>query len=239
MAIRFISDIHLEQKRPSVTRAFLRYLDELPADTQALYLLGDIFEAWLGDDDDDPFLHNIRDALKSVTSRGIPVFFMHGNRDFLVGAQFAEQTGCTLLNDPAMIEHAGQQYLLMHGDSLCTDDTEYQNFRLQIRNPAMQAMLLAKPLDERREIARQLRAGSKMANSNKAQNIMDVNAQAVAAIMQQYPANTLIHGHTHRPAIHALADGKQRVVLGDWEQNGWDVVLDNGSLTLNHFPINP
>lgn len=238
MAIRFISDIHLEPKRPSVTRAFLCYLDNLPADTEALYLLGDIFEAWLGDDDDDPFLPPIREAIQAVTARGIPVFFMHGNRDFLVGTQFAEQTGCTLLADPSVIEHAGRQYLLMHGDSLCTDDTEYQNFRQQIRNPAMQAMLLEKPLAERREIARQLREGSKMANSNKAQDIMDVNAQAVADIMQQYPASTLIHGHTHRPAIHPLPDGKQRVVLGDWEQNGWDVVLDKGELTLNHFPVN-
>lgn len=236
MTIRFISDLHLEESRPSITRAFFNYLDTLPADTRALYLLGDIFDAWLGDDDDNPFLISIRNKLKEVSERGIQLYFMHGNRDFLVGEDFAQQTGCQLLNDPCVIEHHGKQYLLSHGDVLCTDDAEYQAFREQIRNPAMQAMLLAKPLSERREIAKQLRQQSGMANSNKAQDIMDVNAQAVDAMMSEYQVDTLIHGHTHRPAIHELADNKRRVVLGDWHDKGWEICLNN-TLALNSFAI--
>lgn len=236
MALRFISDLHLDEKRPSVTRAFFRYLDTLPDDTEALYLLGDIFEAWLGDDDNNPFLDEIRTKLKATVER-LPVYFMHGNRDFLVGSQFALDTGISLLADPSIIEFHGTRYLLAHGDSLCTDDVEYQAFRSQIRNPAMQAMLLAKPLEERREIARQLRANSKMANSNKAQDIMDVNSNAVSRLMEEYSVDTLIHGHTHRPAVHDLGDGKQRIVLGDWEDNGWELVLDQGEFSLRHFPI--
>lgn len=236
MTIRFISDVHLEESRPSITRAFFDYLDHLPADTTALYLLGDIFDAWLGDDDVSPFLSSIRDKLKQISDRGIALYFMHGNRDFLVGDAFAEQTGCQLLNDPCLIEHQGQRYLLSHGDVLCTDDAEYQAFRAQIRNPAMQGMLLAKPLAERREIAKQLRQQSGMANSNKAQDIMDVNAAAVTAMMNAHQVDTLIHGHTHRPAIHDLPGNKRRIALGDWHDKGWEIVL-NDTLELNSFAI--
>lgn len=236
MTIRFISDVHLEESRPFITRAFFDYLDHLPADTTALYLLGDIFDAWLGDDDVSPFLSSIRDKLKQISDRGIALYFMHGNRDFLVGDAFAEQTGCQLLNDPCLIEHQGQRYLLSHGDVLCTDDAEYQAFRAQIRNPAMQGMLLAKPLAERREIAKQLRQQSGMANSNKAQDIMDVNAAAVTAMMDAHQVDTLIHGHTHRPAIHDLPGNKRRIVLGDWHDKGWEIVL-NDTLELNSFAI--
>ena len=239
MALRFVSDLHLHEARADVAEAFFDYLARLPDDTEALYLLGDIFEAWVGDDDDLPFHQQVKQHLRSVSDRGVPLFFMHGNRDFLVGKGFELQTGCLLLPDPAVIEHHGQRFLLMHGDSLCTDDTQYQAFRSQIRNPDMQAMLLAKPLAERREIARQLRMNSREANSNKAEDIMDVNAAAVAAALAEHQVNTLIHGHTHRPAIHRLADGKQRIVLGDWDNSGWELVLDQDRLALNHFPIHP
>lgn len=237
MTIRFISDLHLEESRPSITRAFFDYLDNLPNDTTALYLLGDIFDAWVGDDDDSPFLEKVRNKLKQTSQRGITLYFMHGNRDFLVGEVFAEQTGCQLLHDPCVIEHQAKRYLLSHGDVLCTDDAQYQAFRTQIRNPAMQAMLLAKPLSERREIAKQLRQQSGMANSNKAQDIMDVNAEAVIAMMDTHQVDTLIHGHTHRPAIHSLDNNKRRIVLGDWHDKGWEIILDN-TLELKSFPIN-
>lgn len=236
MTIRFISDIHLEESRPLITRAFFNYLTRLPADTKALYLLGDIFDAWIGDDDDNPFLDSLRDKLKQTSARGIPLYFMHGNRDFLVGDQFAQQTGCQLLNDPCVIEHHGQRYLLSHGDILCTDDTQYQAFRAQMRNPAVQAMLLAKPLSERREIAKQLRQQSGMANSNKAQDIMDVNLQAVTDMMDEYQVETLIHGHTHRPAIHTMPNNKRRIVLGDWHDKGWEITINN-TLELHSFAI--
>ena len=237
MALRFISDIHLDEKRPDIARAFFNYLEQLPEDTEALYLLGDIFEAWIGDDDDAAFNQTIKNALRKKTDTGLPVFFMHGNRDFLVGKGFELQTGCILIRDPFVIEHGNRPYLLMHGDSLCTDDVEYMAFRKQIRNPDMQAMLLAKPLEERREIARQLRMNSKEAASNKAEDIMDVNHDAVADIMTQHQVTTLIHGHTHRPAIHDLDDKKQRIVLGDWDTHGWELVLDNNTPELKRFPI--
>lgn len=236
MALRFISDIHLEANRPLITRAFLSYLTELPKDTEALYLLGDIFDAWVGDDDDDAFTVNIRAEIKALVSRGTPVFIMRGNRDFLIGKQFAQETGCQLLDDPTVIHYKQQDYLLCHGDSLCTDDASYQAFRQQIQSPATQAMLMCKTLAERREIAKQLRNQSGMANSNKAQDIMDVNKQAVDALMQEHNVAFLIHGHTHRPAIHNLADNKKRIVLGDWETNGWELILDE-QLTLHSFPI--
>lgn len=237
MALRFISDLHLHESRPATAGALFNYLDNLPEDTEALYLLGDIFDAWVGDDDDLPFHQDIKQKLKTVSERGVPLFFMHGNRDFLIGKGFEMQTGCMLIPDPHVIEHAGQQYLLMHGDSLCTDDTEYQAFREQIRNPDMQAMLLAKPLKERREIARQLRMNSAAANSNKAEDIMDVNNEAVDAVMKAYQSDILIHGHTHRPAIHKLGNSRRRIVLGDWDAKGWELVIDNGNTMLNSFPI--
>lgn len=237
MTIRLISDIHLSNHRPDLSKAFFRYLQNLTENTQALYLLGDIFDAYIGDDDDDELLQAVKQQLLKLSQKGVKLYFMHGNRDFLVGEDFCQASGCTLLSDPSIIEHHGKPYLLMHGDSLCTDDVDYQAFRAQIQSPESKAFLLSKSLQERRAIAQQLRESSKSMNSNKAEDIMDVNQQAVLQAFTEHKVDTLIHGHTHRPAIHAINEQQQRVVLGDWDKQGWEVVIDQQGLQLNAFDI--
>lgn len=240
MSLRFISDLHLDEKRPEICRAFFHYLDHLPADTEALYILGDFFEVWIGDDDDSPFHQSICNKLKSRTAAGLPIFFMHGNRDFLVGKYFELRTGCILIPDPLVIEYQQHTYLLMHGDTLCTEDTAYKTFREYIRNPETQAQLLKKTLQERRVIAQQLRETSQTESSNKSADIMDVTPSEVERIMQNYDVKTLIHGHTHRPAIHSLLIDNQpaeRIVLGDWHTQGWELVLEHDARKLTSFPI--
>lgn len=240
MALRFIADLHLDEKRPETCRAFFSYLDKLPKDTEALYILGDFFEAWVGDDDDLEFHEYIRQKLKQKTATGLTIFFMHGNRDFLVGKGFELQTGCILIPDPFIIVHNEKHYLLMHGDTLCTEDIDYQTFRQHIRSTEMTVQLLKKPLAERRELAQQLREKSISASSDKTKNIMDVSQEEVERVMQQHNITTLIHGHTHRPAIHTFTlnhQTAQRVVLGDWHNKGWEVVLDNNTIQLNEFLI--
>lgn len=228
MAIRLISDLHLDASRPEIARAFFIYLQRLPEDTEALYILGDFFEAWIGDDDDDAFHLQVQEALKQATAKGLPIYFMHGNRDFMVGEDFCKNTGCSLINDPHIINYQGQRYLLMHGDSLCIDDQQYQQYRAQIRNPDMIAMLRAKPLAERREIAKQLRTNSQEAASNKAEDIMDVNQGEVEKQMREHGIHTLIHGHTHRPNVHNFdinGEPYRRIVLGDWNLLAWEIIL--------------
>lgn len=236
----FISDLHLDETRRHVTQAFLQFLQQEAAGCDALYILGDLFEAWIGDDDHSELNQEIIAALAALTGSGVPTYIMHGNRDFLIGEQFCRAAGCELLADPSVIDFYGQTTLLMHGDSLCTSDTEYMAFRAKIRDPAMQQQLMSKPLAERRQIAAQLRAGSASANSNKAEDIMDVTASEVAQQMQHYRSRRLIHGHTHRPACHCvtLADGEaQRIVLGDWGEKLWYVDLRPQQLELVQRPI--
>lgn len=241
MSIRIISDLHLHEKDPAISRAFFNYLDKLPDDTEALYILGDFFEAWVGDDDDLPFHETIRARLKNLTASGMPVFFQHGNRDFMVGEIFAQQTGCSLLPEQAILDYQGQKIALLHGDSLCIDDVEYQAFRAQMRNPEVQAMLMAQSLDERRALAQSLRDNSKQANSNKACDIMDVNQGELEKVMAELEVNILIHGHTHRPHHHHFTvDGKnmQRIVLGDWgNDTGWEIVINDSGIQLGSFAI--
>lgn len=220
----FISDLHLDETRRHVTQAFVNFLDQQATRSDGLYILGDLFEAWIGDDDHSVLGQEVIAALATLASAGVPTYFMHGNRDFLIGEAFCRQAGCELLPDPSVVDFYGQRTLLMHGDSLCTGDTEYMAFRAKIRDPAMQQQLLSKPLSKRRQIAAELRAGSASANSNKAEDIMDVAADEVVRQMQRHGAARLIHGHTHRPATHtlALADGYgQRIVLGDWGEKLW------------------
>ena len=236
MSIRLISDIHLDEKEPAVADAFIRYIQDIPNDTEAVYLLGDIFELWIGDDNTSAFLSNIITSLATLKARGISLFIMHGNRDFLIGAEFCRQCHATLLEDEHLISQGTQTYLLMHGDSLCTDDEEYMQFRASMRNPDTQAFLLSKPLPERIEMAKSLRQQSQSMNSNKAEDIMDVNADAVKAVLEKHQTNILIHGHTHRPHIHHETD-YTRIVLGDWHSKGWEVVLDNNTYQLNEFKI--
>lgn len=235
-----ISDLHLDPSRPAVTRAFYEFLQDRAREAETLYILGDFFEAWVGDDDDAPLSLEIQDKLRQYVDAGHKLFFMHGNRDFLVGEGFARNTGATLLEDPTVVSLGGENVLLMHGDSLCTGDTEYMAFRQQARNPAWQQSLLSRPLEERRAIAAQLRATSKSMNSLKAEDIMDVTQSEVERLMLENGVQTLIHGHTHRPAVHefSLDNGPaRRIVLGDWHDLGWCIRADNNRLDLINWPI--
>jgi UDP-2,3-diacylglucosamine hydrolase len=219
----FISDLHLDPERPAVTGLFLDYLDQQGGRADGLYILGDLFEAWIGDDDDAAMGVDVCKAIRQCTNAGTPVYLMRGNRDFLLGETFALQSGCTLLDDPTVIDLYGTPTLLMHGDTLCTDDTAYMQFRTQVHNAGWQAALLARPLEDRRTMAKEMRTASREQNRGKPESIMDVNSCAVTDAMTRHGVLRLIHGHTHRPAVHELVvDGKpaQRIVLGDWYEQG-------------------
>ncbi len=237
----FISDLHLDAHRPAITELFLTFLAGLDTSTSAaVYILGDLFEAWIGDDSDDVHDQRVLAALRVTTEPGIPIRVMHGNRDFLLGEGFAHATGCSLLDDPTLIDLNGVATLLMHGDTLCTDDTEYQQFRSVVRNPVWQQQFLAKPITERRAIAANLRETSRQRTGEKTAEIMDVNAQAVATLLREYQTPRLIHGHTHRPAVHdLLIDGAptQRIVLGDWYEQGSVLRCDASGLHLETLPL--
>ena len=240
MAILFISDLHLDPSRPQITQLFLDFLRKDARKAEMLYILGDFFEAWIGDDDPDPHHASVMAGVRALTESGIPVCFMHGNRDFLIGAGFAANTGCSLLADPALVNLYGMPTLLMHGDTLCTDDVEYQKFRQMVRDPAWQKSFLSKPLDERRAFAARARAESRTQTKSKAEYIMDVNQQTVAGIMRQYQVNRLIHGHTHRPAIHSFTESgqkKKRIVLGDWYKQGSILLVNNNDSELRALPL--
>ena len=220
----FISDLHLSEERPHITAAFLAFLDGEARQAGQLYLLGDLFDAWIGDDDDRPLAETVAVALARLSAAGVAVFFQHGNRDFLLGERYAHRCGMMLLPELALIKLGETSCLLAHGDQFCTRDQAYQAFRAQVRDPAWQAAFLARSLQERKAIAADLRARSREANSLKAQDIMDVTPAVVLDHMQQQGASLLIHGHTHRPARHALqlpAGLGERCVLGDWDTHYW------------------
>jgi UDP-2,3-diacylglucosamine hydrolase len=234
----FISDLHLEESRPDITDAFLKFMEAIQGKTDALYILGDFFESWIGDDENTALQVSIKQRLKQFTDQGAALFFMHGNRDFLIGEVFAEETGATLLKDPSVITLAGEPVLLMHGDSLCTADTGYMKFRATIRNPAFLQPFLKRPIAERKITAQQLRAMSQANNQGKSMEIMDVTQEEVDKEMQQHQINTLIHGHTHRPQIETRANGKVRIVLGDWDKHVWYLRVDKqGGRELLHYPL--
>lgn len=236
----FISDLHLDESRPDITRAFLEFMDRQASRAEELYILGDFFESWIGDDDSSGLIEQVRAALKSCSEAGTQVFFMPGNRDFLLGETFCQSCGISLLDDPSTIEIGGQAALLMHGDSLCIDDSEYMQFRQLARSPAWQQDVLSKPLEERRALAQQLRMASQEANSNKAEDIMDVNPDEVQRVMSGAGVRLLIHGHTHRPARHPLPSGEgsaERLVLGDWEHQAIYLSEDRGQLSLQSWAI--
>ena len=219
----FISDLHLDPERPAVTELFLELLNTRARNSKAIYILGDLFEAWIGDDDTSPMNQAVCKGLKRCAVSGTPVFIMYGNRDFLLGEKFVEASGCTLLDDPALIDLYGTPSLLMHGDLLCTDDTEYMSFRKMVRDPQWQSELLSKSLEDRQLIASGMRAKSGEQTGGKPESIMDVNDDAVRDTMSNHKVQRLIHGHTHRPAVHDLSiAGKpaQRIVLGDWYEQG-------------------
>jgi UDP-2,3-diacylglucosamine hydrolase len=224
MSTLFISDLHLDPSRPRITELFENYLASNEVrHADALYILGDLVEAWLGDDDDAELPQRIAAATRAVRDAGVPVYFMVGNRDFLLGQAFAERAGMSLLDDGTVHEIQGCPTLLMHGDVLCTDDVAYQAVRRQVRNPEWQKQILSMPLEARRTFAAKAREDSKAHTGSTMESIMDVNGDAVAQAMRKAGVTRLIHGHTHRPAVHAfMLDGKaaERIVLGDWYEQG-------------------
>lgn len=236
----FISDLHLDPQRPVISGLFLDFLAGTARNCERLYILGDLFEAWVGDDDQSPALAPVLQGLLDATSTGLPIFLMSGNRDFLLGAGFAARTGCQLLPDPSVIDLYGEPTLLMHGDTLCTDDDEYQQFRQLVRDPAWQREFLAKPLQERWRVAEGLRDTSRQRTADKAPQIMDVNENAVRSALRDHGVRRLIHGHTHRPAIHDLTlEGAPatRIVLGDWYHQGNMLWCDPEGCHLRDLPL--
>lgn len=219
----FVSDIHLDAAWPDVMAQFLAFLRQRAPGARALYILGDLFEVWIGDDDPDPAKRDVLAALRQLTASGVPCFVMHGNRDFMLGERFCRDTGCRLLDDGTIVELDGERVLLMHGDALCTDDVSYQRLRRIVRNPLMRWIFRHLSLAQREALAARLRTGSRMHTGSTAPEIMDVNDAAVRQAFRTTRVRTLIHGHTHRPAVHRLGvDGTavRRIVLGDWHAAG-------------------
>ncbi len=219
----FISDLHLDKERPHIIDLFQRFLTTDARQADALYILGDLFEYWLGDDDPAPGLESAISGMKRLADSGIPVYFIHGNRDFLIGKQFSQRTGCHLLAESHVIDLLGESTLLMHGDTLCTDDIAYQAFRDKIRHKIIQHILLSLSLKVRQRIANWLRHKSRQEVGYKPAAVMDVNQLSVEKAMSEYKVRLLIHGHTHRPAIHKFQLHDQpatRIVLGDWYKQG-------------------
>ena len=229
----FVSDLHLDESRPGIVAQFERFLAKVAPGADALYILGDLFEYWVGDDGLAlPFPARVAASLRAAAS-GTPVFFMHGNRDFLVAARFASETGATLLADPTVVDLYGKRTLLTHGDALCTGDVAYQRFRAQVRDPAWQAAALAKPVAERLAIAQAMRVQSEGAKHGKAMDIMDVAPGAVEDAFRRHDCDLMIHGHTHRPARHVHAvDGRERLrwVLADWYERGSYLEVTGGAI---------
>jgi len=236
MSVVFISDIHLGSEHPEISERFIRFLEsETARQAQALYILGDLFEVWIGDD--GPQAEHLAPiaALKALTDSGVPVYIMHGNRDFLLGQGFEAMSGCRLIEDPVVIDLYGAPTLLMHGDTLCSDDVEYQAFRQQVRSPQWQAQFLAMPVEQRAAFARQAREQSAQRGREKPMAIMDVNDDAVIEALCQHKVTQMIHGHTHRPKQHTLElDDTQahRIVLGDWYSRQSVLICSPGQLTL-------
>ncbi|TFW32338.1 UDP-2,3-diacylglucosamine diphosphatase [Massilia horti] len=233
----FISDLHLQESHPRTAEAFFRFLAERASQAQALYLLGDIFEYWAGDDDlDTDFHQRVIGALRDLCQAGVRVYWIAGNRDFLVGPEFARAAGLTLLVEPHLIEAGGQRIVLVHGDAECTGDTKYMEFRAQVRQPAWQQQFLAMPLDKRKAIIAGLREGSREAHATKSYEMMDVTPDAIEELFASTGADVVIHGHTHRPALHQIGD-KRRYVLPDWEldaeprRGGWITLGAGGDIT--------
>ena len=230
MTTLFISDLHLHPSRPAVIDSFRGFLRQQAAGADALYILGDLFDSWIGDDYTEPAFAPVLQDLRTCTETGTPVYLMHGNRDFLIGEHFSRITGCNLIADPTRIELYGTPTLLMHGDTLCTDDVEYQALRKKVRDPAWQEQALSLPVPQRLELAAQARELSLLATDQKDETIMDVNQEEVKRVIHKYGVRLLIHGHTHRPGDHSvmLAHGTaDRIVLGDWSNHGDALVSDH------------
>jgi UDP-2,3-diacylglucosamine hydrolase len=237
--ILFISDLHLDAQDPQAGEQFLAFLEARAAHAQALYILGDLFEVWVGDDDDDPYRARICDALRALAAHGVPCYVMHGNRDFLLREGFEQRSGTHLLADPVIIELGDERVLLTHGDALCTADRPYQLLRATVRERRWQQRFLRLPLRTRRVLAEQARAGSRRHTGRTTYRIMDVDPAAVTGAMHACGVRVLIHGHTHRPAVHQLnLDGlpAQRIVLGAWHEHGSCLSWEAGAFKLEELP---
>ncbi len=237
MKPRFISDIHLSEDNPQLTIAFKEFLDRSKKNCTHLFILGDLFEAWIGDDDDNSYLQEIKKILINFTAQGPDTFFMHGNRDFLIGKDFADEVGITILPDPHNLDINGLKVVLSHGDFLCTDDHDYINFRNQVRSKYWQNNFLNKDLNERKSIASAMRNESKKATSEKSLEITDVNLDSVNEFLARDNPDFFIHGHTHKPKIHNADGSSKRIVLGDWSDHGWFLEIENQDFNLEKFPI--
>lgn len=240
MRYLFISDLHLQPERPDITRAFLHCLETRARLADELYILGDFFEVWLGDDEQSPLATEVITALAALSASGTRIFLMHGNRDFLLGKRFCSDAGCTLLREPQIVQLNGERVLLMHGDSLCTDDLAYMQMRRLLRNPLSLFILRNLTLPQRRRLGRKLRNESREQTRQKPSDITDVNLGQVAETMRKQGVRVLIHGHTHRPAMHQLTiagEKAQRIVLGDWDTAGWYLEVDESGYRLESFPL--
>ena len=241
MTSLFISDLHLSTERPDITQAFYEFLQTRAANADALYILGDLFDSWFGDDNPAPLVRQVIDALHTLTQGSTKLYFLHGNRDFVIGKRFARETGCTLLDEHTVITLYGQKILLLHGDTLCTDDLQYQKVRRCIRHPLFLTFANCLPLRLRQKIAAQARIKSQKTNRQKTQQIMDVSPETVKSLMSTYGVSTMIHGHTHRPMCHKVLFNNtegQRIVLGDWDKKAWVLTASpNDALALSSFII--
>ena len=236
MSSCFISDLHLDHKREEIKKAFFKFLESEASEFENLYILGDLFEVWIGDDFEDDFTREVISELKKFSLKDKNIFIMHGNRDFLLGEKFAEKCGAKLISDPLILDKEEKKIMLSHGDIFCTDDVEYQSFKEKVRNEKWQKEFLSKDLKDREEIAKNLRNESAMKNSKKEDYLMDVNKSEVEKIAQENEVEILIHGHVHRPKIHNEVFG-QRIVLGDWNKKYWFISLIGERVSLRSNEI--
>lgn len=239
-----ISDLHLSGEQPALLTAFHRFIDERASRSEALYILGDLFEAWIGDDDPTPWVRETIEALSRLSKSGTALYFIHGNRDFAIGRRFSQETGCQLLGEVHRAKLHGHNVLLLHGDTLCTGDVDYQRARRWIRNPLLLGIMKRLPLSTRQKIASLGRKQSIAATRDKSDAIMDVDQKTVCAVLSEYGLDTMIHGHTHRPADHhfewsdnQVSQRGRRIVLGDWQAQGWYVEASREGLELLSFDI--
>ena len=236
MKLGFISDLHLSENTPSVTEGFFEFLKTSAQELSHLYILGDLFEAWVGDDDNSEIATSVMQKINHATRTGLEIFFIHGNRDFLCGQKFAEQSNLTLLPDPFFLNFFDQKIALSHGDSFCIEDLEYMKFKKEVRSEEWRREFLQKPLNDRLNIASNMRDASQKNNTNKDIAIMDVTPTAIQDFFAEHHIDLLIHGHTHRPDTHQINSGT-RIVLGDWHKTGWCLMLDEQQQELKEFTL--